>query len=76
MIYPHSNETQTAWDRGQYPVQLVQPNNPRPIGFCDGSPSDMAELRAIAESEGASDMRIEKKVLKSGREIWTLFSEA
>jgi hypothetical protein len=26
----------------------------------------------MAESEGSEEMRIEKKVLKSGREIWTL----
>lgn len=71
MIYPHSNETQTAWDRGDYSVQLCQPNNPRPIGFCDGTAADVAELREIAESEGAS-MQIDKKVLKTGREIWTL----
>jgi hypothetical protein len=32
----------------------------------------VAELRSIAEAEGADEMRIEKKVLKSGRELWTL----
>jgi hypothetical protein len=26
----------------------------------------------MAESEGADEMRIEKKSLKTGREIWTL----
>ena len=26
----------------------------------------------MAESEGADEMRIDKKLLKSGREIWTL----
>ncbi len=72
MIYPHSNETQTAWDHGEYQVQLSLPNNPRPMGFCDGSEADVAELRALAESEGADDIRIEKKRLKTGREIWTL----
>ncbi len=72
MIYPHSNETQTRWDRGELQVQLAQPNNPRPLGFCDGTAEDAAELRSIAESEGADDFMIQKKVLKSGREIWTL----
>ncbi len=72
MIYPHSNETQTRWDRGHYKVQLVLPNNTRPMGFCDGSDADVAELAAIAEAEGAEAMRIEKKMLKTGREIWTL----
>ena len=73
MIYKHSNETQTAWDRGDYQVQLTLPNHPRPMGFCDGSEEDMSELRAIAEAEGADEMRIEKKVLKTGRQIWTLY---
>jgi hypothetical protein len=71
MIYPYSNATQTAWDHGEYQVQLTLPNNPRPMGFCDGSAADVAELREIAEQEDA-EMRIEKKRLKSGREIWTL----
>jgi len=73
MIYPYSNETQTGWDRGNYQVQLSLPGNDRPMGFCDGSDADVAELQAIAESEGADQMRIEKKLLKSGREIWTLY---
>jgi hypothetical protein len=72
MIHPYSNDTQTRWDRGDFQVQLNQVGNPRPMGFCDGSPADLAELQEMAESEGAEEMRIEKKVLKSGREIWTL----
>lgn len=72
MIVSSTNETQTRWDRGELQVQLVQPNNPRPIGYCDGSPEDLAELRTIAESEGAEEFVIHKRVLKSGREIWTL----
>jgi len=55
-----------------FKVQLIQPGSTRPIGFCDGSAADLAELRELAESEGADEMRIEKKILKSGREIWTL----
>ena len=72
MIHLYSNETQTRWDRGEFKVQLNQLNNTRPMGFCDGSEADISELRALAESEGADEMRIEKKTLKSGREIWTL----
>ena len=74
MIYPRSNETQTRWDRGDFQVQLDLPNNPRPIGFCDGSDEDIAELKARAEAEGADEIRIERKALKTGREIWTLHS--
>ena len=72
MINPYDNTTQTRWDRGEFKVQLNQFNNPRPIGFCDGSPEDLAELLAIAEAEGADDVKIHKKILKTGREIWTL----
>ncbi|MBC8070250.1 MAG: hypothetical protein IAG13_18100 [Deltaproteobacteria bacterium] len=72
MIYPYDNETQTKWDHGELPVQLLVAGNPRPIGFCDGSEADVAELRAMAESEGAESAEISKKLLKSGREIWTL----
>jgi hypothetical protein len=72
MIYPYGNETQTKWDRGEYRVRLDLPNNPRPMGFCDGTEADLAELQTIAQAEGAEDIRIEKKALKTGREIWTL----
>ncbi len=72
MIYPYSNETQTRWDRGDFAVQLCMPGNPRPIGFCDGSEADIAELIEIAETEGADNVNIQKKHLKSGRQIWTL----
>jgi hypothetical protein len=72
MIYPYSNENQTRWNRGEFKVQLNLPNNTRPMGFCDGSAEDTAELQAIAESEGADEMRIDKKIQKTGREIWTL----
>lgn len=75
MIYPHSNETQTRWDHGEYKVQLSLPNNPRPMGFCDGTDADVAELAEMAEAEGAG-IRIDKKLLKTGREIWTLHGEA
>ncbi len=75
MIYLHSNETQTQWDRGDYAVRLDLPNNSSPMGFCDGTDADVAELQGMAEAEGAGAMRIEKKSLKTGREIWTLHVE-
>ncbi len=71
MIHAYSNETQTRWDRGDFKVQLVQPNTPHPIGFCDGTDADAAELRSIAEAEGAEEFVLRKKRLKTGREIWT-----
>ena len=72
MIHPYDNGTQTRWDRGEFKVQLNLVNNSRPMGFCDGTAEDIAELTAIAEAEGADGMQIQKKILKSGREIWTL----
>ena len=72
MIYPYTNDTQTRWGRGDFKVQLNLPDNSRPMGFCDGTDADMSELRALAESEGADEMKIEKKALKTGREVWTL----
>ena len=72
MIHPYSNATKTKWDRGEFRVQLNQQNNSRPIGFCDGTPEDMNELLSIAVLEGVDDARIDKKILKTGREIWTL----
>jgi hypothetical protein len=72
MIHYYSNETQTRWDRGEFKVQLLMPNNTKPIGFCDGTAADLAELESIAEAEGAYEVEISKKVLKTGREIWTL----
>ena len=72
MIHPYSNATQTRWNRGEFKVQLNLPENSRPMGFCDGTAEDVAELLSIAESEGAENVQIHKKQLKSGREIWTL----
>ena len=72
MIYPYTNDTQTRWDRGEFKVQLNRPDNSRPMGFCDGTDADASELRVLAESEGADEMNIQKKTLKTGREIWTL----
>lgn len=72
MIHPYNNATQTRWDRGEFKVQLNQFNNPRPIGFCDGSSEDVAELLSIAEAESDEDVKIHKKTHKTGREIWTI----
>jgi hypothetical protein len=45
------------------------------MSFCDASSADVSEFLAIAKSEGAGSVRIEKKILKSGREIWTLYGD-
>ncbi|MDX2011210.1 MAG: hypothetical protein SFW67_13505 [Myxococcaceae bacterium] len=75
MIHAYSNATQTRWDKGEFKVQLMTSGSTRPMGFCDGSAADLAELQQMAEQENAS-VKIDKKVLKTGREIWTLRSSA
>lgn len=72
MITPYDNAAQTRWDRGELKVQLNVAGSTRPMGYCEGTAQDEAELRAIAEAEGAEVVNIHKKVLKTGREIWTL----
>lgn len=71
MIHQHDNVTQTRWDRGEFKVQLMPAGSTKPMGFCDGTAEDLAELRAMAEAEGSA-VQIDVKVLKTGREIWTL----
>ncbi|MCA2978416.1 MAG: hypothetical protein INH41_12510 [Myxococcaceae bacterium] len=71
MIHPFSNATQTRWDKGEFKVQLNTVGSTRPMGFCDGTAADLAELQQLAEAENSA-LRIEKKLLKTGREIWTL----
>lgn len=72
MITRYDNASQSRWDKGEFRVQLNVAGTTRPMGFCEGTPEDMAELLAIAESEEAGEVKIEKKLLKTGREIWTL----
>ncbi|MFT7579708.1 MAG: hypothetical protein ACI9MR_001374, partial [Myxococcota bacterium] len=69
MIYPYNNATQTQWNHGDFKVQLLPPTTTRPMGFCDGTDEDVAELNAIADSEGAEAFAIHNKFLKTGREI-------
>jgi hypothetical protein len=70
-IYPHNNETQTRWDHEEFQVMIKSPQMNRPIGFCDGEPADEEQIREQAMREGA-EVEIDKKVLKTGREIWTV----
>lgn len=72
MIHPYNRENIALWDRGTLKVQVRVPNSDRPVAYCDGTDEDLAELIAIAESEGAESTSIHRKVLKTGREIWTM----
>lgn len=70
-IVTYSNESQTQWDRGQFQVMIESSTSSRPIGFCDGGQEAEAAIHEMAAQEGA-EVEIEKKMLKSGREIWTV----
>ncbi len=70
-IEPHSNETQTRWDRGEFQVMIMSPQSSRPLGFCNGEKADEAEIQEQALMEGA-EVVIDKKVLKTGRQVWTV----
>ena len=70
-IEPFSNETQTKWDHEEFQVMIKSAGSSRPIGFCDGDPADEQSIRQQAAREGA-EVEIDKKVLKTGREIWTV----
>ena len=70
-IEPHNNATQTKWERGEFQVMIKSPRVSNPIGFCDGEKADENEIHERAMREGA-EVRIEKKDLKTGRQIWTV----
>ena len=70
-IQPHSNETQTLWDRGKFQVMIQSATTGTTIGFCAGTAADELEIQETAMREGA-EVEIDKKRLKTGREIWTV----
>lgn len=72
MIHPYNNANLLRWDRGELKVQILLPTNTRPMAYCDGTEEDEQELQRIAESEGTDLPTIHRKVLKTGREIWTV----
>lgn len=72
MIHPYNAATMAQWDRGELKVQILVPTSDRPVAYCDGTEADEAELRDIAEGEGTELPVIHRRVLKTGREIWTI----
>lgn len=66
-----SNETQTLWERGEFQVMIKSASTGTIIGFCEGEPADELEIRETAMREGA-EVEIDKKLLKTGRQIWTV----
>ncbi len=72
MIHKYSPENERRWNRGEHQVQLNIPGQTRPMGYCDGTQEDEDELREIAESEDVEDLPIDKRFLKTGRQVWTI----
>ena len=72
MIHKYSDDNLRRWNRGEFKVQLDLPGRQRPMGYCDGTAEDEAQIRAMAEEEGEQAVEIQKRILKTGREIWTL----
>lgn len=72
MIHHYNHEHLSRWNRGEHQVRIDVPGRRLPMGYCDGTEEDEAELRAIAEAEGVEDLPITKKLLKTGRQIWTV----
>jgi hypothetical protein len=70
-IEPHTNETQTRWDRGQFQVMIQSASTGTTIGFCNGEAADEHEIYETAMREG-TEVEIDKKLLKTGRQIWTV----
>ena len=76
MIHLYSDDAMRRWNRGEFKVQLDVPNRQKPLGYCDGLPEDEEELLAMSEGEGEHALEIHKRILKTGREIWTLKTAA
>lgn len=74
-IYEHSNATETRWGKGDFKAMIKSPRAERPVGYCDGTPEDERELIQTAEREGLSGVYIQRKTLKTGREIWTVLGD-
>lgn len=72
MIHRYSDANLVRWNRGEFKVQLDLPGQKRPMGYCDGTPEDEAELMSMSEEEGETGLEIKKRILRTGREIWTL----
>jgi len=72
LIHRYSMAALQRWNRGEYKVTILVPGSDRPVAYCDGTDEDIAELSATAEEEGTALPTIHRRILKTGREIWTI----
>ena len=75
-IHPYTNETETRWGRGDFGAMIRSPRSDKPLAYADGTAQDEAELVEQAELEGLTSVLVEKKHLKTGREVWTITGES
>ncbi|MCO4748397.1 MAG: hypothetical protein KC912_26650 [Proteobacteria bacterium] len=72
MIYFYDHTNLNRWNRGELQVRIDIPGKRLPLGYCDGTEEDEAELHDIAQNEDVENLPIAKKLLKTGRQIWTV----
>jgi len=73
VVHRYTFELERRWNRGELQVRLERPGMTRPLGYCDGTPEDEEALQAIGREEGLDeDMPISKRILKTGRQVWTI----
>ena len=74
-IHEYSTAYENLWNKGQFNAMIKASGSERPFGYCDGTDEDADVLIAMAEGEGLEKVRIERKELKTGRQIWTICGE-
>ncbi|MEO0602240.1 MAG: hypothetical protein AAF211_12435 [Myxococcota bacterium] len=74
MIVRYDLHALQRWNKGELKVEVRVPGSDRPVAYCDGTDEDIRELEKIAEAEGTELPTIHRRVLKTGREIWTIGS--
>ena len=71
-IYPQNNENDTKWGKGGFGAMIRSMHSDKALAYCDGSSADEQTLLMQAEQEGMGGAQIQRKHLKTGREIWTV----
>ena len=75
-IHIYSTQYENLWNKGQLAVMIKAQGAERPFGYCDGTQEDADALIAMAEGEGLERVRIERKDLKTGRQVWTILGDS
>ena len=76
MIVRYDLNALQRWNRGELQVEVRVQGHDRPVAYCDGTEDDVRALEHIAEAEGTELPVIHRRVLKTGRQIWTIGDSA